>query len=205
MAGKKAQAKSGSKGKKSSTKKSDSTERLVERAQEEGLVTPEGALIPRGAAIGSNTATGQALHESERERPENEGSPLGEPEGAFNIFEDHENSDEQTAPARYAVNGQVENGMVPSNYGPVPVAAVARDADHAKELLDQHNENLRKQILRPRTKLTEAQISRASKQELRAIGISRGYDIPEAGSRVTREAFLRAQDEDENTVEAEKE
>lgn len=48
------------------------------------------------------------------------------------------------------------------------------------------------------TKLTREQVEKISRAELAAIATDRGYALATAGVRVTREAFLQAQDKDEN-------
>jgi hypothetical protein len=208
MAGK-AQAKRGGRGG-GATKRG--TERLKAEAQESGVETPAGELIPRGAVTASNTATGQALGEHERERPEEEGNPDAEDHGASEAVAAYEDTGtepqgKQAEPARFAVNGTVEHGMVPSNYGPIPAAAAGRDRDHAMELADQNLKTVRNEITSGRRRLSSSQIARSSKQELRAIAISLGYeDVPQdRGSRVTREAFERAQAADESLGDAEEE
>lgn len=102
----------------------------------------------------------------------------------------------QAEPALFVSNGQVPHDMVPSSSGLQPVAAVAATPEEAKEKIDQRVEEHQRYVSRTQDKdrvLDEATVGRLSKTELRAIGLQRGYDMPDAGTRAIRASFLSEQ------------
>jgi hypothetical protein len=162
--------------------------------------------VPPTRATGAESATGAAIAAKDDKIPQgtDRGSQVeiqgGAPEP--DALEGATPKGDQAKPAEFSSNGQLPNGMVGSPSGPVPVGAVARDQKHADELLKE-TKSQRDQVINRNPKgkrLTDATINRLSGAELRAIAGQRGYDIPEAGTRMTRAAFARAQDADNNVV-----
>ena len=213
MSARKTQAKGAKRGgaKKSAKREAPRTERQEGDEQEVAstrggsVKTAAGSVLPRGAVMSPLTATGQALHEETKEIPQGEdrGSKL-EIDG--DIKPDSEGGGEpqglQAEPARFAVNGSVPPNTVPSPSGPVPIAAVAATPEDAQKRLEEHQKVIESQFKNSVEKLSEAKIGRMSRSELQAVAFDRGYDIPQAGSRVTRTAFKRAQDQDQYAVES---
>lgn len=107
---------------------------------------------------------------------------------------------DQAKPALFTSNGSLESGVVASPTGPVPVAAAATSQKHAEQLVEEHEKKHAEFIHRraQRTKLSEATVHRLGRSELQALAQQRGYDLPDAGTRSTRDAFLREQAKDKN-------
>lgn len=176
------------------------------------VTTPAGSTLPKGAQTGTSTATGQAMAEHKKEIPKgkeggNKAKIVGAPTtGDLGIKSPaFKPQGLQAEPAQFAVNGSIEAGMLPSNSGPVPAAALHNTAEAAEKALADHKDTVEKQIKHSYEKLSHAKISRMSRAELQSVGHDRGYDIPQNGARVTRAAFVRMQDEDELAVEGENE
>lgn len=165
--------------------------------------TKDGAVIPKGAQTGSSTATGQAIAEEERK-------PIkGKERGSTQKIEGAPKTGDlgikgasvkpqgmQKEPAVYVTNGTVEPLTIGTPSGPQPVASVAATPEAAKKLIDERREQQKHELRTTGKRLTDAQVARMTRHELHAVAHDRGYDIGEAGSRVTRASFLRAQDED---------
>jgi hypothetical protein len=168
-----------------------------------------GNVVPPTRATGSESATGTALNQAHKEIPKGEkrgstvpivgGEPKPDADGPQKL------SEAQKAPARFTSNGQIEENTVASPSGPVPVAVVARDQDHADELLEA-KDKAHQDFIERRTSakaLDEHTINRLSRPELHAIGQQRGYELNETvGTRATRAAFLEAQRKDKNLTKA---
>lgn len=175
-----------------------------------GAKTPassEGALVPPTRQSGIESATGKALAAETKEIPsgaergnKNEiqgGTPKPDAEGP-------KNSGAQTQPAVFTSNGQVPHGFVGSPTGPVAVGTVARDADHAQELIQKNRDDqiaYNEKRWRGATQqeyLSEKQVAKMSRPDVKALAVQRGYkNFPDAGTRATRAAFMAAQDKDE--------
>ena len=161
--------------------------------------------VPPTLATGAETATGTAIAQGAKQIPKGakRGSTVeivgGEPQP--DADGPQKPRGDQAEPARFTSNGQIPEGTVASTAGPIPVSVIARDQDHADELLDQkaeeHQAFLERRVSGKR--LDEHTNSRLTGPELRAIGQQRGYDINDtAGTRATRAAFSAAQSKDKN-------
>lgn len=189
-------------------KNAKSTRGKTARAAAKGK-TQELSQVPPTRATGAETATGQAIRTADgtNETPQGEdrGSKVpivgGEPQP--DLLEGAAPKGAQLEPAKFSSNGQLEGGTVGSPTGSIPVSAVARDQEHADELLEKADAEHAKFLNRSfkDKKLDDRTLSHIGGAELRAIAAKRGYDIPEAGTRATRAAFARAQDDDENLLE----
>lgn len=152
------------------------------------------------------TATGLATHDRQgtdpREEEENENlSPDAEKIKPDAIAtKGNKPIGAQKEPAKFTVNGSVPEGMVASTSGYVPVSAVARTQDEADTKLEEQAQNLSdsfRSTTSSRQRISDEQIQKMSGAELRAVASDRGYDFSDAmGSRGTRAAFARAQEED---------
>lgn len=163
------------------------------------------SLIPENA-VGGNTATGQELRRLEGEEEIPKGAARGAEPGpdSKGIKPDSQGPKPlgaQKQPAEFVANGSLPHKHVGSPSGPVPVSAVAGTSEEAEERLaeaqDQREASRRSAFAQDEV-LPEEQVAKMSAAELRAVAQARGYDLPQAGARVTRTAFLRAQDADEN-------
>lgn len=167
----------------------------------------DGTVLPKGAAMGTETATGQALVNEVKEIPQgaDRGSTReidgGAPESDLNGGA--EPRGKQTEPAIWTKNGSIPPGTVPSPSGPMPVAAVVATQEEADKKLEEHKSLIESQFKNTSVRLSEETIGRMSRPELAAVAHDRGYDMPEAGARVSRTAFKRAQDDDEYAVDPE--
>lgn len=159
---------------------------------------PTQVQVPQTTQTGGASATGAAIEAKTKEVPQGEdrgskapivGVPQADtvkpkPQGA------------QAQPAQFTSNGQIPHGFVASPAGAVPASLVAKSPEHAKELTDAAIEQHKKALSNTDRALSEAEVSRMSRAELVAVAAQRGYNVPQAGSRVTREAFLFAQKND---------
>jgi hypothetical protein len=86
------------------------------------------------------------------------------------------------------LNGSVDPRTVGSPSGPVPVSTVASDTKTADAKLEERRRSVgaaRKGIAFEYEELSEEQLGRMSAAEIRAVGQTRGYEIPDiAGRRV---------------------
>lgn len=165
--------------------------------------------VPPTRATGAETATGTAIAAAEHDIPKgaDRGSKVKPVGGEVKPDADGPQKPRglQAEPAKFVSNGSLEPNTIASNSGPIPAVAVARDADHAAELVKQADESRTAALKGPRTekKLSDATVQRLGSAELRAIAEKRGYQIGEAGTRVTRAAFIEAQAKDKNLGKAE--
>ncbi len=172
-------------------------------------------VIDAGKAQGGTTATGQEAARragTEDERIESLES-RGGPETKEKIVPDAISTKGvkpvgmQAEPAIFVANGSIPPNSVASNSGLVPVSAVTGSIEDAEALLETRAADRKaeaKARSSSRTKLGEDQVNKMSGAELRAVAHDRGYTITDtAGSRGTRAAFRRLQDEDDYLEEAE--
>lgn len=157
--------------------------------------------VPPTRAVGQETATGQAIREAageeERLKGDDRGSPsdpgeLADPKGKPKGM--------QAKPAIFTSNGEIPRNVVPTASGLQPISTVANTQEEADKLIEKREEDhartVERGVLR-RERLDEATVGRLGRAELRAIGETRGYDMPISGTRATRAAFLKGQEEDE--------
>lgn len=137
--------------------------------------------IPQGEDRGSTLDAGQADVKPDSEGPQ-------EPTGL------------QAEPAQFTNTGSVIANMVASPTGPVPVSLVAGSPEDAARILEERREQVEqeKEARNPDRRFSEDEVNMLDGGELRAIGARRGYDMPGAGTRSARAAFLRQQAKDEN-------
>lgn len=166
------------------------------------------AQVPPTRATGPESATGMAL-QADKEIPQGKdrGSQV-EPEGGHPApdVEGPQASGAQLEPARFTSNGQLPHNIVPTPSGPVPAGALGLSPEDTQARVDEVNQahddyvnrRISRQFLAPET------VQRLSAAELRAIGQSRGYSIPESGTRSTRAAFIEAQDNDDQVQKPKK-
>jgi hypothetical protein len=112
----------------------------------------------------------------------------------------------QAKPAEFTTNGSLEAGTLPTNYGLVPASALVSTPEEAEKRLEEAAEARKAAMKTSFTafdRVPEETVNRMRAAELRAVADQRGYDIPYTGTRVTRAAFLRAQEADENLSDAE--
>lgn len=167
--------------------------------------------ILANSTAGGDTAIGNARAAADKEIPEGEdrGSKAeivgGEPQADYPAFSPAAPVGSQSQPALITTNGTLPVGHVASPSGLVPVSAVTSDPTHATQLIQDHLDEQEKQILRSGyEKLSRAKIESMSAGELRAVASDRGYDIGDyAGSRSTRQRFIKAQNEDEGLKDSE--
>jgi hypothetical protein len=94
----------------------------------------------------------------------------------------------QLEPALIAKDGgSVPHGFVPSPAGPVPASSVG----NAAEALAKHGETLKREAAGD--DVTEEQLSRMNKHEIRSVAHDRGYKIGEGSQRSLSARFLDAQ------------
>ena len=166
-------------------------------------------LIDAGRAQGGTTATGQEAARrdgTEDERLDSQES-RGGPEPDDQIKPDAiatkgvKPIGMQAEPAIFVANGSIPPNHVASNSGLVPVSAITNSKEVAEERNEQETERRvadAKSRKSSRTRVDDALIEKMSGAELRAVGHDRGYELSDtAGTRGTRSAFRRAQDEDE--------
>jgi hypothetical protein len=165
--------------------------------------------VPPTRATGLESATGTALNEAARTdvpKGKERGSTVpidgGQPKPDY--LEEGNPNKISKEPAKFTSNGQVPDGTVGSPSGSVPVAAFARDQKHADQLLkdqaEKHNAYI--EARNNPKKLDDNTVNRMGGAELRAIGLQRGYDLGERGTRGTRAEFIRAQDKDKTLKKA---
>jgi hypothetical protein len=162
--------------------------------------------VPPTRAVGSETATGLQLA---HERGEQE-VPKGAERGSQVEIEGGDPTPDAEGPqkprglqaesALFVSNGSVSSTDVPSPSGLQPIGAVASTVEEGRKLVETKRRDHEAFVRRsPRAEaLEESQVNTMGRAELKALGQQRGYDMPDAGGRATRAAFLAAQDKDEN-------
>lgn len=163
------------------------------------------AQVPPTLATGAETATGRALDEAERDdvpQGAERGSQVeiegGDPEP--DALEGAAPQGAQTEPARFTSNGSLPINMVPSPSGSVPVGAVATSVEDGRKRVEEAQKSHDQTYMREtrNQRLSEATVGRIGRAELQAIGHTRGYEMDiNAGTRKTRNDFLKFQDEDD--------
>lgn len=167
--------------------------------------SPEKTGVPPTRQRGPETATGQqiawASGEQEVPKGKERGSQVeiagGDPKPTI------EGGDEprglQAEDALFSSNGQIASDMEASPTGLQPIGMTVNSPEEAQEKIDRRREEHQKYVERsPRLEaLDEPTIGRLGKTELRAIGLQRGYTMPETGTRAMRASFIAAQDKDE--------
>lgn len=167
--------------------------------------------VPGTFAAAGFAGVGSASAQAERQRLGLEETPSGKDRGStLNAGQDDAVADAvaegaspaglQAEDAIFTRNGSVAGNLVPSPSGPVPISLTATDSDDAVERLEKRREELEQEQegRDPDRKFSEAEISQLDGGVLRAIAERRGYDLPGAGTRSARTAFLRQQGEDKN-------
>lgn len=161
--------------------------------------------VPPTRAVGSETATGLQLA---HERGEQE-VPKGAERGSQVEIEGGDPTPDAEGPqkprglqaesALFVSNGSISSTDVPSPSGLQPIGAVATSVEHGRQLVEDKKREHQKFVSRsPRAEaLEDAQVQTMGRAELKALGQQRGYDMPDAGTRATRAAFLAAQDKDQ--------
>lgn len=161
------------------------------------------AQVPPTRQTGAESATGVALAVEEHEIPQgaDRGSKVeiagGDPKPDV---EGPENVGAQNEPARFTSNGQIPHNTVPSPTGAVPVGALGLSVEDSEARVEEanaaHDEFVASRGVRKR--LAPETVRRLSAIDVQAIAEQRGYILPaDGGARMTRDAFLKAQDEDE--------
>jgi hypothetical protein len=184
-----------------------------------GVRTPEPGdpeLPGRTRAMGLETATGLALADAEGSKKIPQGKARGStkeieggaPKPDMDVKVTGKATGAQLEPATFVSNGSIEHGTVGSPSGPVPVSTVAATPEAAKKLLEEQAERetqLKASLAGERRIFTEEEVSRMGRLELQAIAEQYDYDVErDRGTRVTRSAFLRAQEEAEDEPKAAK-
>lgn len=123
---------------------------------------------------------------------------VGTPTADFAAPKAKEPEGRQAEEATVTARGSISSGLVPSPSGPVPVSAVARNAEEAEELLEQNRKAVKSQEYHSALdKLSDEFIDTLDAPTLRSIAQQRQYrDFPQGGRRTSREAFKRMQAED---------
>lgn len=105
----------------------------------------------------------------------------------------------QAEDALFVSNGQVASDMVPTPTGLQPIGSVAASPEEAQTMIDKRKEDHLAYVAGTAKldELDEPTINRLGKTELRAIGLQRGYKMPDSGTRAMRAAFLAEQGKDE--------
>ena len=154
---------------------------------------------------------GNAPESGAEPKPENAAAPAGSPQRAsgaevesddtkknqpkadFKADPPTKPSGAQAEPAEFAKDGgSVSPNMVPSGGGPVPLGSLAPEEQKRRLELKRTSGRLPDE-----EELDEDKLAELSAPEIRAIGVSRGYKMPDTGGRRTmRRTFLRAQEED---------
>jgi hypothetical protein len=132
----------------------------------------------------NDTRDYEARKQADRERDEPEVSD-GKPKGL------------QAVAAPIAADG----GSLPAKGNPVGNPTGSRIDNIALREAEVDRDKARATEARKNLRLTDEQIGKMGSAELRAIGLQRGYDIPVAGGRSTRAAFLTAQEQDKNIAD----
>lgn len=163
------------------------------------------AQVPPTRATSPETATGNALAEDTRELPTGKDRGSTAPGAGEATETGGKATGAQAEAAQFSTNGSLPNRRLPTPSGPVPASAIHKDKDAADKAVEQHEEEVATAAAgNGGQKISEATVGRLGKQELRAIAVTRGYDIPmEAGTRGTRNAFLKAQAEDKSLKSSE--
>lgn len=167
--------------------------------------------IVRNSAAGGDTAIGNERRRLRQEEddegfdgPGGSEQPIagGEPKADFPAFEASAPVGAQAQPANLTTNGSVPVNHVASPTGPIPVSAVTADPHRGAQLVQDNLDETERAVLRTGAKkLSRSQIESMSAGDLRAVAADRGYDIGEyAGTRSTRQRFIRAQQEDDDAA-----
>ena len=145
---------------------------------------------PAGSVVNPNSAVGQAM------KPRTD-IPTGDDRGSKTPI-----ASTPPGPAHFTSNGSLPHGFVGSPSGPVPGSSVGLTAEQARtntlEALRAHAQRF------VQVALTDGQLAAMSRAEIVAIATQRGYLMPQAGTRVTRTAFLEAQTKDPHFTPASK-
>lgn len=167
--------------------------------------SPEKTGVPPTRSTGPETATGQQIKWAAGEQD----VPKGDERGSQTEIEGGEptptieGGDEprglQAEDALFSSNGQIASDMEASPTGLQPIGAASASPEEAQEKIAKRKADHQAYIERtPRLEqLDEPTIGRLGKTELRAIGLQRGYTMPETGTRAMRASFIAAQDKDE--------
>lgn len=167
--------------------------------------SPEKTGVPPTRAQGPETATGQQIKWAAGEQDVPKGAERGsqvEIEGG-EPTPTLEGGDEprglQAEDALFSSNGQIASDMEASPTGLQPIGAASASPEEAREKMERRKADHKAYIERsPRLEnLDEPTIGRLGKTELRAIGLQRGYEMPETGTRAMRASFIAAQDKDD--------
>lgn len=104
----------------------------------------------------------------------------------------------QAKPAIMTPSGSLPLGMVATPGGPVPVGVVATDHKQANEILQKQLDSHagRGTVHEGFARIPRSQIEQSSSASLRAAAKDRGWDIGEAGARVSRARFIQKQNEE---------
>lgn len=169
----------------------------VEAAKAQEKAAPVGAdpkvtaenLKAQGVTPNKNSASGIAA--SADEDPEEDTAVEG-------TVVHEGNSPAQTEPAIMTPGGSIPHGFVSTPSGPMPASAqggASRLTEYGKKLA---SEGKRGKLHAP-AKLSEEQVQKMTKPELRAVARDRGYEIGDGGHNTLARAFLRAQDQADTT------
>lgn len=156
---------------------------------------------------GGATATGQAREndsgkEDERlkdtdKRPEPEGAPEG---GDFAEVKYAKPQGLQAEPANFSVTGTIPADVVSSPGGFVPLSSVSEGDREARLESTLGKQPIGDQL----NELTREDLEGMDGPSVRAVGVQRGYRMPDmGGSRTMRASFLREQEKDERFLEGE--
>lgn len=162
----------------------------------------DSAQVPPTRQTGLGSATGAAIQQDEREIPSGSdrgskieivgGPPKPDVDGPKNVGA-------QTEPARFTSNGQLPHNSIPTSSGPVSVGATGLSIEDAQKRVDEVNAAHDRFVAQrgTRQRLAPDTVRRLHAIEIQAIAEQRGYVLPgDGGARMTRAAFLKAQDED---------
>lgn len=144
---------------------------------------PENATAPAGSP---QRASGAEVEADDRKKKQ--------PKADFQGPATEKPSGAQAEPAEFAKDGgSVPPNMVPSGGGLVPLGSLPPEEQERR--LDLRRTSGR---LPDEEEFDEERLAAMSAPEVRAIGTSRGYKMPDMGGRKTMQrAFLHAQEEDE--------
>jgi hypothetical protein len=113
----------------------------------------------------------------------------------------------QTEKSAVALGPEGVRGTIASPQGPLPIGAVARDEEHAEELLQEQEERVEKEKRRSAldVKLTREEMEGMSAGDLRAVAATRGYEkYPLAGKRTLVDFLDKQQAGDERFLRGKK-
>lgn len=173
------------------------------------------AKIIQNSAAGGDTAVGnerkRLLAEEDGEEFDGPGGSEmeiagGEPQPDAAPFTAPEPAGAQAQPSAFTTNGSLPVNMVASPSGLVPVSAVTADPAQGAQLVQDNLDITSKSVLRSGSeKLSRAKIESMTSGDLRAVAHDRGYDLgsDNTGSRTTRRAFIKAQQDDDDAAEDE--